>query len=354
MPLGVTIQGCGATFPEPLYKRWFLEFYKLHPDVRTNYLGIGSGAGVRQLSEGLVDFGASDEALTKKKLAEVEQALSRREGKQVELLQMPMTAGSVAICYNLPGNPELKLTREAYLRAVLGDLTSWDDEEVARANPGLQLPHQPITFVRRAESSGTTFNFTNHLHATAQEWAQEKGASAEQRRIGEMWLEKIGQPGKSVPWVVGIGGKGTSGVAALIQQTPGALGYIESGYAELTALPMATLQNRAGQFVKPTTASSRVALEEARFDAVYGATVPGPKGKDAYPIVTFTWIICRKHYDNPQLGEKLRELLLFCLTAGQRPYGPDARAPLPEELGYVPLPDKVEKEMQKVVGQINR
>src|SRR5262249_25776743 len=166
----VTVQGCGATFPEPLYKRWFLEYYLKHPTVRTNYQGIGSGAGVRQLAEGLVDFGASDESLSEKKLAEVAADREKRTGRAAKVVQLPLTGGSVAICYTLPGNPTIKLGRKTYVSIFLGTITSWDDAAIAHDNPGVSLPHRRITVVRRAESSGTTFVFTNHLAAVDARW----------------------------------------------------------------------------------------------------------------------------------------------------------------------------------------
>ncbi len=331
----VTIQGCGATFPAPLYKRWFLEFYRLFPDVRVNYQAIGSGAGVRQLEEGLVHFCATDEALSAKRLQAIADKLGQREHKKFELIQVPLTAGSVALCYNLPGNPELKLTRKPYVGILLGEVTSWDDPLIGSANPGLELPSLPITFVRRAESSGTTFVFTNHLSSIDPRWTKEKGGPGK---------------GKSVDWPVGIGGKGNAGVAALVQQTPGAFGYIESGYAELTHLPMATVENRAGHFIKPTVESSLKALAEAKFDKVFGTTVPDPKDKGAYPMVTFTWIVCRKHYDDPRVAEKLKAVLLYALESKNEGRGQE----LSEQLGYVPLPEKVLKavraEVEKIAG----
>src|SRR5262249_37193482 len=229
----ITLQGAGATFPAPLYKRWFLEYYRVHPEVRVNYQPIGSGAGIRQFTEHLIDFGASDAAMADQEIAKIP------DGVQL----LPMTAGSIAISYNLPGGPkELKLSRNALLGIVLGTIDTWSDPAITATNRGLDLPEMPITFVRRSEGSGTTFAFTNHLSAISSEWKNGPGV------------------GKSIPWPVGIGAKGNAGVAALIQQTPGAIGYVESGYAELTHLPMAALENRAGAFIKPTIASSQAAL----------------------------------------------------------------------------------------------
>jgi phosphate transport system substrate-binding protein len=193
----VTIQGAGATFPAPLYKRWFLEYYKLHPEVRVNYQAIGSGAGIRQFTEGLTVFGASDAAMSK---TEVE-LFQKHRGGDVQLV--PMTAGSVVLCYNVPGvAKDLKLTRRAYLRIFLGEITTWNDQAIATTNPGLPLPSLNITVVRRADSSGTTYAFTNHLKAAGE-------------NVGIKWTPGVG---KSVVWPKKemIGGRGNPGVAALI------------------------------------------------------------------------------------------------------------------------------------------
>ncbi len=329
----ITLQGCGATLPAPLYKRWFLEFYKQHPDVRVNYQAIGSGAGMRQLREGLVHFGATDEAQKEKDLNDMAKTLSDREGKPVELLQVPMTAGCIAISYNVPGVEKLKLTRSVYVSIFLGKIASWNDPQIQEINPGVKLPSLPITVVRRAEGSGTTFNFTNHLNAIDPRWKKEnEGPGA----------------GKTIEWPTGIGGKGTSGVAALIQQTPGAIGYIEAGYAELTDLPTAILQNQHGNFVEPKNENARAALEEAKFNKAFGATIADPKSADAYPIVTFTWIVCRKKYDNPKIGAALKSVLEYCLESGTEGRGQG----LSKSLGYVHLPDDTLKQARKVIDEI--
>src|SRR5262245_26134376 len=189
----ITLQGSGATFPAPLYKRWFLEYYRRYPDVRVNYQAIGSGAGIRQFTERLVDFAASDAAMTDDEIKQIPAGVQ----------MLPMTAGSIALTYNLPGGPpELRLSRQALAGIFLGEVTTWDDPAIAAANPGAELPGLPITVVRRAESSGTTFAFTNHLSAASKEWKEQVGTS------------------KSVDrWKVGIGARGSAGVAATVSQT---------------------------------------------------------------------------------------------------------------------------------------
>jgi phosphate transport system substrate-binding protein len=312
----ITLQGAGATFPAPLYKRWFLEYYKLHVDVRVNYQPIGSGAGIRQFTEGLIHFGASDAAMSDQ---EIEKVLA---GVQL----IPLTAGAVAVSYNLPGNPaKLRLSRKALVAIHLGNITNWNDPAIAATNPAISLPDLDITVVRRSEGSGTTYAFTNHLSAISPEWKKEPGV------------------GKSVVWPVGIGAKGNAGVAALIQQTPGAIGYVESGYAELTHMPVVALENQSGAFVLPTIESSRKALAEAQLPANLRAWVPDPKGQEAYPIVTYTWLLCFKHYEDPRVAETLKNVIRYCLTDGQK---------LSAELGYVPLPEQVAANALRALNDI--
>jgi phosphate transport system substrate-binding protein len=328
----VTVQGCGATFPAPLYKRWFLEYYRKHPNVRVNYQAIGSGAGIQQLEEGLVLFGATDEALEPERLKEIAKKLSERDKYSVELMQIPLTGGSVAICYNVPGDPQLKLSRKTYVDMLLGEIKFWDDPRIQSTNPDVQLPHQEMTFVRRAESSGTTFVFTNHLNAIDPRWTIANGGPG---------------VGKTVHWSVGIGGKGTSGVNALIQQIPGAFGYIEEGYAKLTNLSMAALENKSGNFVLPDAANAREALQEAKFNQVLGATIPDPTGPNAYPIVSFTWVVCRKSYPDAKHAAKLKDVLNYCLESEA-----NGGQVLSEKLGYVRLPADALLKARKAVSDI--
>jgi phosphate transport system substrate-binding protein len=200
----ITISGAGATFPEPIYKRWFREFYEIEPSVRVSYQGIGNGAGIKQFSAGLVNFGASDSAMSVKEIHQLP-----LWGVQL----LPMTAGAVVLAYNAPGAPnQIKLPRDAYCRMYLGEITHWDDPKIASANPGARLPHLPITVIRRADGSRTTYVFTNHLSAISPVWKKGPGV------------------GKSVSWPTGIGAKGNAGVAFTIDQTPGAIGYLEYSY----------------------------------------------------------------------------------------------------------------------------
>jgi phosphate transport system substrate-binding protein len=228
---------------------------------------------------------------------------------------------------------------------ALGDIDHWDHPDIKKANPNANLPHLKITFIRRAESSGTTFVFTTHLNAIDDRWKLKKDRPADSEYSGAP-----DGPGasKTPQWKVGIGGKGNAGVAALIAQTPGAFGYLEAGYAELVGLKMARPINRAGNPVEPSNENCRVALEEAKFNDVFGATIPDPKGKTAYPIVTFTWVIVRKHYANERLGKELRTVLTYCL-GDQEGRG----QALSEDLGYVALPKETLERARKEIKQIN-
>jgi phosphate transport system substrate-binding protein len=310
------LQGSGATFPAPLYKRWFLEYYHAHPDVQVSYQAIGSGAGVRQFMEELGDFGASDAAMSDKEIAEVQRGV----------LLLPMTAGSIVLAYNLTGVTEpLRLSREAYVRIFLGEISSWDDEAIRKTNPGVVLPALEITVVRRADGSGTTYAFTNHLSKISPAWKSGPGT------------------GKSVVWPKGTGGRGNSGVAALIQQTPGSIGYLEYGYAELGKLPMAVLENQAGQFVVAGAESGKAALAGATVPDNLRIFIPDPPGKDAYPIVTYTWMLCYKKYADAGKARTLKRVLHYCLTDGQA---------IASELGYIALPENVAAKVLAAVEQI--
>jgi phosphate transport system substrate-binding protein len=309
----VTLQGSGATFPAPVYKRWFLEYYRAHPDVEVSYQAIGSGAGIRQFTEGIVDFGASDAAMSDEEIQKV------KAGVQL----LPMTAGSVVVSYNVPNvTAPLHLSRDAYPRIFLGEITSWNDEAIRKTNPGVDLPALPITVVRRAEGSGTTFAFTNHLSSISPDWKKGPGT------------------GKTVVWPTGIGGRGNAGVAALIQQTPGAIGYLEYVYADLGHLPMAVLENHLGRYVAPGPDSGRAALEGARIPDNLRIFIPDPEGEDAYPIVTYTWMLCYKRYADEEKLRALKDVLRYCLTDGQKLSG---------ELGYIPLPESVARRVLDAV-----
>lgn len=313
----ITLNASGATFPAPLYGRWFAEYNKLHPEVRINYQSVGSGQGIKSFTGGLTDFGASDAAMSDAEIAAV---------KDGGVTLLPMTAGSIVLSYNLPGvTASIQLPRDVYPAIFLGQITKWNDPKIAAANPGVTLPDLAITVAYRADGSGTTYNFTNHLAA-----------------ISPDFKAKVGS-GKTVKWPAGVGGKGNEGVAALIKQTPGTIGYVEYGYAQQIKLPMATLQNQAGKFVAPTPESGSTALSLVELPANLRAFVTDPAGDGSYPIVTFTWWLCHTQYTKPGVADAIKGLAAWCLTDGQK---------LAPDLGYLPLPANVVAKVQDAANQI--
>jgi len=313
----LTLQGAGATFPAPLYERWFTEYAKAHPQVQINYQALGSGAGIKQFTDGLVDFGASDAAMTDEEIAAVSSGV----------VLVPATAGSVVLAYNLPGGPaDLKLSREAYAGIFLGKITQWNDAKIAATNVGTTLPDTKITVVTRSDGSGTTFVFTNHLGAISEAWKSGPGV------------------GKSINWPAGVAGKGNPGVTALVKQTPGAIGYVEYGYAKQTGMPMATLENKSGAYVKADLDSARHALEGVELPADLRAWLPDPTGANAYPIVTYTWLLCHRKYADPKIAETLKSVIRYGVTDGQA---------FSADLGYIPLPPAVVEAVRKALDQVS-
>src|SRR5450432_798251 len=290
----VTLQGSGASFPAPLYSRWFREYGDKNKDVRVNYQSTGSGAGIKAFIEGQTDFGASDAAMTDD---EIKQAKDN-------VILLPMTAGNIVLSYNLEGVTNLKLTA---------------------SNPGTKLPKVDISVVHRSDGSGTTFVFTQHLAAISEKWKSGPGV------------------GKSVEWPVGVGGAKNDGVAAQIHQTPGAIGYIEYAFAASTKQPSALLENKAGKFIAASLKASATALAAVELPADMRAWVPDPAGDESYPIVTYTWILAKKKYDDKAKSAALKSVLKWCLTDGQK---------LSESLFYVPLPDAVAARVLKSVDTI--
>jgi phosphate transport system substrate-binding protein len=312
----VKLQGAGASFPAPLYLKWFKSYGEAHPNVQVDYQSVGSGNGVKSFLDRTVDFAASDAAMKPEDMAKVQGG--------VQLL--PMTAGSIVLAYNVKDVPNLKLSRDAYVGIFMGKITKWNDPAIASANPDTKLPDGPINVVVRADSSGTTFVFTKHLSAASQDFAKNVGIN-------------------NMPnWPVGTRSKGNEGITASLMTTPGSIGYIEYGYAHSQNLPIATLQNKAGNFVAPTTVSAEAALATAEMPPDLIAWVSDPDGKDAYPIVTFTWMLFYKKYDDKNKRDALRALINYSLTDGQKEA---------ESLGYVPLPAKVVDKVKAAVDNIS-
>jgi phosphate transport system substrate-binding protein len=313
----VTLQGTGATFPAPLYQKWFAEYNQLHPEVQVNYQALGSGAGVKQFQQGLVNFGASDAAMTDDEMKAVKDGV----------VLLPMTAGSIVLSYNVPGAPNpLKLSRDAYVGIFLGKIKSWDDPIISKANGGAKLPATKITVVTRSDGSGTTFVFTTHLSAISPEWKAGPGA------------------GKSVNFPVGVAGKGNPGVTALIKQTPGAIGYVEYGYAMQTHMPMAELENHAGNYVKADLTTGENSLASVTLPPDLRAWIPDPQGANDYPIVTYTWLLCYKKYQDPKVAQTMKSLVDYGLDQGQKDSA---------QLGYIPLPASVIDKVKKAADQIS-
>jgi len=311
----IKLQGAGASFPAPLYLKWFKTYNGAHPNVQVDYQSIGSGGGVKSFMDRTVDFAASDAAMKPEDMAKVEGG--------VQLL--PMTAGSIVLAYNLGDLSELRLSREAYTGIFLGKITKWNDPVIVKGNPGAKLPPNPINVIVRADSSGTTFVFSQHLSAVSPDFAKTVGTN-------------------NMPnWPVGTRSKGNEGVTASLLTTPGSIGYVEYGYAHSQNLHMATLENKSGTFVSATIDSAKAALATAQLPADLIVWVPDPETKDAYPIVTFTWMILYKKYDNKEKLEALKSLVAYGLTDGQK----DSEA-----LGYVPLPDAVASKAQAAVAAL--
>jgi phosphate transport system substrate-binding protein len=314
----VQLVGAGASFPAPLYQRWFQDFNQKHPKVQINYQSVGSGAGVEQFTKGTVDFGASDTAMKDDEITKV-------GDKGVTLL--PMTAGSIVLAYNLPEvTGEVKLPRQVYTDILLGKIKKWNDPAIAKANAGVTLPDQAITVVHRSDGSGTTGVFTKHLSAISPEW---------KTKVGD---------GKTVQWPTGLGAKGNEGVTAQIQQTKGAVGYVEYGYAKNNNLKFASLENKDGKFVVPNDQSASKTLEAVKLPDNLRAFITDPEGAEAYPIVTYTWMLVPKKVSDPEKAKAIEAMVEYGLTDGQKITG---------ELGYVPLPKTVVEQVAAAADQIS-
>ena len=316
---GLRLTGSGGTFPFPLYSTWFKTFSQKHRGVTVDYQGKGSGAGIQDLINRTVDFAASDAAMTDEQISKVP------GGVQL----MPMTAGEIVLGYNLPGNPKnLKLPRDVYASIFLGKTTKWSDPKLKAANPGVNLPDLDITVVRRADSSGTTYVFTNHLAAISEEWAKGPGV------------------GTTVNWPKSdkfVASPKNDGVTATIKQTPGAIGYIEYAFAKFAKIDMTLLQNKAGQYVAPGGEGGPAALASVQMPANLRAWVPDPEATKAYPIATYTWMLFYKENKDPKKAAALRELVDYCLTEGQK---------LSAQMGYIALPENVTAVVRKSAASI--
>jgi phosphate transport system substrate-binding protein len=280
-PAQMLINGAGATFPFPIYSKWFNEYAKVDPSVRFNYQSIGSGGGQKQILSETVDFGASDGPMSDENLA-------KAPGK---LLHIPTVAGADVLSYNLPGDPKLKFDGATVANIFLGKITKWNDPAIARQNQGVSLPDQDIVVVHRSDGSGTTYIFTDYLSSVSQEWAAKVGKNT------------------SVEWPNGMGGKGNEGVSGQIKQVPGAIGYIELAYAKQNKLPYADMKNSAGHYVTPTIESVTAALATAKIPEDFRFSMVNPPGIDAYPISGTTWLLVYQVQKDSAKGKKLVEFL---------------------------------------------
>jgi phosphate transport system substrate-binding protein len=305
----VDLTGAGATFPQPIYSKWFSDYARVK-DVRINYQSIGSGGGVRQLLEGTVDFGATDGPMS-------DEELSR--STRGEILHIPTIIGAVVIAYNLESvSQPLQLTGDLIADIFMGRITKWNDARIASLQPSVTLPDQDIIVVHRSDGSGTTYVFTDYLAKVSSNWANGPGR------------------GKEVQWPVGLGGKGNEGVAGQVKQTPGSLGYVELAYATQNNLQFASVRNQAGNFVAPTiesiSAAAAGAMQLVGSDTDFRVSIADAAGPASYPISSFTWIIFYKNQPDADKGRKLVDFLRWAITEGQQ-----AAAPL----DYAPLPDDV-------------
>ena len=311
----VRLQGAGASFPAPLYTKWFKSYSSSHQNILVDYQSVGSGSGIKSVIDHTVDFGASDAAMKPEDMAKVP------NGVQL----FPMTAGSVVLAYNLKGVDNLKLSRKAYSGIFLGKVTKWNDPLIAKDNAGTSLPDLPINVVVRADSSGTSFVFSKHLSAINDDFNKNVGAN-------------------TMPnWPVGTKSKGNEGVTASIMTTPGSIGYIEYGYAMSQKVPFATLENKASKFVQASTASGQAALASAVLPENLIGWNSDPDGADSYPIVTYTWLICYKKYPDKAKQQAVQDLVKYGLTEGQK----DSEA-----LGYIPLPGNTVAQASSAIQNI--
>jgi phosphate transport system substrate-binding protein len=309
------INGAGATFPYPIYSKWFDEYAKVDPSVRFNYQSIGSGGGQKQIMAQTVDFGASDGPMS-------DDNLSKAPGR---LLHIPTVAGAVVITYNVEGNPALKFDGEAIAGIFLGQIKKWNDPKIAATNPGVKLPDKDIVVVHRSDGSGTTFIFTDYLSKVSPEWRSKVGTNT------------------SVSWPAGIGGKGNEGVSGQVKQTPGAIGYVELIYAIQNKMPYGDIKNAVGEFVKPTLDSVTAALATANIPDDFRFSMTNAPGKGAYPIAGTTWLLVYQQQKDATKGKKLVEFLKWALTKGET---------MARDLDYAPLPDSVQQRVLKRVDEI--
>ena len=312
-----TLNGAGATFPYPMYSKWFSEYHKAHSDIQINYQSIGSGGGIRQVLAGTVDFGASDGPMTDEQLSQA----------KTKILHIPTVMGAVVPAYNIPGiTGEVKFTPQALAGIFLGKITTWNDKAIASSNPGMDFPNQPIIVVHRSDGSGTSFIFTDYLSKVSSEWAA--GPSK----------------GTSVKWPVGLGGKGNEGVAGMIRQMQGSIGYVELIYAVQNKITCGSVKNSGGAFVKASLDSVTAAAASVKnMPADYRVSITNAPGKEAYPISSFTWLLIPAQSKDAAKGKIIQDFLGWMLDNGQT---------MTADLSYAPLPSSVVAKVKDTVKQV--
>jgi phosphate transport system substrate-binding protein len=315
LPAQMLINGAGATFPQPIYTKWFDEYAKVDPSVRFNYQGIGSGGGQKQILSETVDFGASDGPMSDESLAKAPR----------KLLHIPTVAGAVVVSYNLPGNPKLKFDGPTLANIFLGKIRKWSDPAITAQNPGVNLPDQDILVVHRSDGSGTTYIFTDYLGSVSPEWTARAGKNT------------------SVNWPVGLGGKGNAGVAGQIKQSPGAIGYVELAYATQNRLPYAQMKNSSGAYITPSLDSVTEALATASIPDDFRFSMVNPPGAGAYPISGATWLLVYQQQKDATKGRKLVEFLKWAYNEGEK---------MAAGLDYAPLPANVQQRVLQRVDEI--
>jgi phosphate transport system substrate-binding protein len=312
------LNGAGATFPYPMYSKWFSEYNKLHPDVQINYQSIGSGGGIRQVLNGTVDFGASDGPMTDEQLKEA----------KTKIVHIPTVLGADVPAYNVPGiSGEIKFTPEALAGIFLGKIQNWNDPALTKVNPGVNFPNQQIIVVHRSDGSGTTYIFTDYLSKVSKEW---------EAAVGK---------GTSVKWPVGLGGKGNEGVAGQIRQLQGSIGYVELIYAVENKITYGSVKNAAGNFVKASLDGvTEAAASAPKMPADFRVSITNAPGKTAYPISSFTWLLIPEQAKDPKKGKIITDFLDWMVSDGQK---------MTNQLSYAPLPDSVVEKVKAAIKQIH-
>jgi phosphate transport system substrate-binding protein len=311
------LNGAGATFPYPIYSKWFNEYHKQHPDVQINYQSIGSGGGIRQVLAGTVDFGATDGPMSDDQLSQA----------KAKILHIPTVLGSVVPAYNVPGvKEEIKFTPDLLANIFLGKINNWNDAAIAKVNPGVTFPNQPIVVVHRSDGSGTTFVFTDYLS-----------------KVSNDWKSAVGK-GTSVKWPVGLGAKGNEGVAGMVRQMDGAVGYVELIYAEQNKIAYGSVKNAAGNFVKASLdATSAAAASVKNMPSDFRVSITNAPGKEAYPISSFTWLLIPTPSKDATKGKVIVDFLNWMLENGE---------PMATQLTYAPLPKEVSDKVRATIKQI--